>query len=103
MSRKITINKKSYMALPFDFNLMVELEDMGVNIEDINSKPLKFAREYFALCAGIDKIEAGMEIQKHIIAGGSIDPIANAMKAEIEKSDFFLSLSKREETETQES
>lgn len=95
MARKFKVNGKTYIAKPFDFNTMCDLEDMNVNIEDINNKPMRFVREYFALCSGLTPIDAGNEIQKHMIDGGTVEGIANAMRLEIEKSDFFQSLAKK--------
>ncbi|MBQ0111770.1 MAG: hypothetical protein KBT03_01450 [Bacteroidales bacterium] len=95
------VNGKKYNSRPFDFNLVCDLEEMGVNLESASKKPMSLLRSYFAICAN-DSIEyAGNEMQKHIINGGSFDDLGNAMSDEMEKSDFFRSLSKTEETETQ--
>lgn len=101
MSKYFEVNKNKYVKLPFDFNMVCELEENGVDMEDINKKPLKLVREYFAICAGITSIEAGDEIQKHIIGGGTLDSISDAMRTEIEKSDFFQSLMGRVEDNNQ--
>ncbi len=95
-----TVNGKEYKAKPFDFNLVCDLEDMGVSIEQAGNKPMSMVRAYFGLCAGKGKEFAGKEMEAHIIGGGSFDDIMNAMSDEMEKSDFFRSLNKKSETET---
>lgn len=95
-----TINGKEYKAKPFDFNLVCDLEDMGISLEQAGSKLMSMVRAYFGLCAGRGKEFAGKEMEAHIIGGGKIDDIMNAMSDEMEKSDFFRSLNKKSETET---
>lgn len=92
---EFTINKKSYTAAPFDFNLICNLEDMGISLEKIADKPMAMLKAYFALSAKESLEFAGKEIESHIINGGSFDEICNAMNKEIEESDFFQNLSKK--------
>lgn len=105
MAKKNTfvINGKTYTAAPIDFNAMCALEDVGVSVMDMNKKPMSTARAYFALCydGGDDAEAAGKEIEAHIINGGELTNLVNAMNAEIQKSGFFQALNKRQETETQ--
>ena len=93
------VNGKTYSAKPFDFNLICDLEDMGISLEQAVNKPMSMVRAYFGLCADADKEQAGKEMEAHIIGGGNFDGIMKAMSGEMEKSDFFRSLKK---TETQE-
>lgn len=96
---KFTINGTEYKAKPFDFNLVCDLEDMGISLKQAGSKPMSMARAYFGLCAEKGKEFAGKEMEAHIIGGGKFDDIIAAMSAEMEKSDFFQSLNKGAETE----
>lgn len=99
MTRMFTVNNKRYVAKPFDFNMLCDLEDMGVSLETAQSKPVSMIRAYFGICAGKGKDFAGREIQEHLISGGSFDDILEAMGAEMNNSDFFQSLSKKTETD----
>lgn len=97
-----TINGKEYKAKPFDFNLVCDLEDMGISLEQAGNKPMSMVRAYFGLCAGKGKEFAGKEMEAHIIGGGTFDNIMTAMSDEMEKSDFFQALNKTEETDVTE-
>lgn len=96
------VNGKEYKAKEFSFNLVCDLEDMGVSLEQAGSKPLSVARAYFALCAGQGKEYAGKEMEAHIASGGNFNDIMNAMSEEMEKSDFFRNLTKTENKEAAE-
>ena len=90
--RTFSINGKLYRAVPVTFNTIADLEDMGVSLTDMQKRPMATVRAYFALCAGGDADYAGNEIQAHIIAGGKLDSLFEALAAEMEDSDFFRSL-----------
>lgn len=101
-SNTFTINGKKYKAAPFDFNLACDLEDMGISLRGMCKKPMAAVRAYFAACTGADIEYAGKELEQHIIAGGSLEIVIEAMNAEMEKSDFFRSLTQTAEEETAE-
>ena len=46
---RFIINKVSYIAKPFDFDMVCELEDMGVTFERIDKMPMNLIRAYFAI------------------------------------------------------
>lgn len=94
-----TVNGNEYKAKVFDFNLICDLEDMGISLEQAGNKPMSMVRAYFGLCAGKGKEFAGKEMEAHIIGGGTFDEIMSAMSDEMEKSDFFRNLRKTAETE----
>lgn len=100
--KTFSINEKAYNAKPFDFNLVCDLEDMGISLQEMGKKRMSVIRAYFALCAGMSNEDAGLEIEKHIIAGGSLEDLSAAMNDEMEKSDFFRTLFKKEEAEVTE-
>lgn len=102
MSKTFTVNGKEYRAKAFDFNLVCDLEDMGIDVFKANKKPIATARAYFALCVGEDKEYAGKEMEEHLIKGGSLNDVINAMMEEMDSSDFFRNLAKKEEQETTE-
>lgn len=99
---KFKVNEKEYTARVFDFNLMCDMEDMGVPLQQAGEKNFKFIRSYFSLCAGISEEEAGKEIEAHVISGGDLDDISNAMSEEMDKSDFFRALMERKNGENPE-
>lgn len=94
--RTITINKKELKARPFDFNLICDLEDMGIAMADLGKKPMITLRAYIALCMNKDLKVAGKEIEKHLTNGGNFEEAINVMSAEMEESDFFRSLAQAE-------
>lgn len=99
MKTTFTLNKKKYEAIPFDFNLMCDLEDMGTPVQNSADKPTSLLRSYFSLCSGLDKELAGKEIELHMISGGSLDELSDAFGKMLDESDFFRALSQTEETE----
>ena len=98
-----TVNNHRYDALEFDFNLICDLEDMGVSIDRIKRNPASAIRAYLALCMDAEKADAGIEIQEHMIHGGTLDDIITAMTSKLEESDFFQALNKESEEKTQKS
>ena len=94
-----TINGKEYKAKAFDFNLVCDLEDMGISLEQASNKPTSLVRAYCGLCAGKSKEYAGKEMEAHLMAGGTFEDIMVAMSDEMAKSDFFRHLNKTAETE----
>lgn len=89
-----TINGKKINALPFDFNLVCDLDDMGIAVNDIHDKQNAFLRAYISLCLGVSKEVAGAEIQAHIIGGGTFEDAVEAIIKELNDSDFFQALTK---------
>lgn len=100
MTRKFTVNKVTYIAKPFDFDMVCELEDMGVTFERIDKMPMSLIRAYFAICAGVSKEQAAVIIQNHMINGGKLDDITESMAKEMNESDFFRALSEKQEQES---
>lgn len=97
MVNRFTVNGVTYTAKPFSFEMMCDLEAYGVSISNIGTMSLSLIRAYFAICADIDKEEASKEIQTHIMKGGKLDDISEAMSKEMTDSDFFRALSGNEE------
>lgn len=100
--KTFTVNKKGYKAKPFDFNLVCDLEDMGISMREMNKKQMATMRAYFALCAGMSNEQAGKEMEAHVIAGGNFEEISTVLNEEMDKSDFFRALIKTEEEEVAE-
>lgn len=102
MSKIFTINEKKYTSKPFDFNMVCDLEDLGISIADLDKKQTAFLRAYFSLCANVDLNVAGKEIETHIIQGGNLDELMKAVEFEIDESDFFRHLQTTETEKNQE-
>ena len=94
------INGKEYVAKKFDFNMVCDLEDMGISLADAGEKPMSMVRAYFAICANKNREFAGSEMEAHLANGGSFDGIMSAMSDELEKSDFFRNLGQTKEQKT---
>ncbi len=101
MANTFTVNGITYVAKPFNFNLICDLEDAGVNIEDMGKKPMTVIRAYIAACMNGTVEEAGSQMELHIVSGGDFSGVSDAMQKEMEESDFFLALSKRTQTDSQ--
>ena len=86
---RFTVNGVTYTAKPFDFDMVCDLEDMGVSFERIDKMPVSLIRAYFAICANTDKEQAAALLQNHIVKGGQLNDITEAMAKEMENSDFF--------------
>ena len=97
---KFTVNKVTYIAKPFDFDMICELEDMGVTFERIDKMPMSLIRAYFAICAEVSKEQAALLIQNHMMQGGKLEDITEPMAKEMNDSDFFRALSEKQEQET---
>lgn len=94
-----TVNGTEYKAKPFDFNLVCDLEDMGVSLEEMGNKKMSMVRSYFALCAEKSNEFAGKELNAHFVGGGKFEDIVEVMSKEMEISDFFQALTKTTKTE----
>lgn len=101
--RIFSVNGKKYNAKPFDFNMICDLEDMGITISDSAKKPMSLVRAYFGICADRGKEYAGKEMEAHIINGGNFDDVVDAMSEEMDESDFFRKLKEKEVPEITES
>lgn len=97
---KFTVNNKEYTAKPFDFNMICDLEDMGISIEQAEKKPMGMVRAYFGICANLTAEQAGREMEAHIVAGGNLEDIFVAMSKEMTDSDFFRQTNKTVEKKT---
>lgn len=97
MVKLFNVNGKQYRAKEFDFNLLCDLEDQGLSLEDIDSKPMSLIRTYLAFCGNMSKEEAGKEIEAHLIGGGKFTDVVDAMSEQMQDSGFFRSLNKETE------
>lgn len=92
------VNGVEYKAKPFDFNLVCDLEDMGITMSNMAGRSTSLIRAYFGLCSGLGKEEAGKEVEQQFIKHGDLNDISEALNKEMESSDFFRSLTERAKT-----
>lgn len=88
----LTINNKQYKEKPIDFNATIEMQELGGDLYQVASKPLAVLRAYFAYCAGLDATTAGEEISAHIVGGGDLADLSEALNRAMEESDFFKAM-----------
>lgn len=100
---RFTVNGVTYTAKPIDFDMVCELEDMGVSFERIDKMPMSLIRAYFAICANTDKEQAAALLQNHIVKGGQLNDIIEAMSKEMVESDFFRAFQSGEDKNATES
>lgn len=97
MREKLTINGKDYKPAEMTFNNVCRMEELGVPLEVMDERGLSVLRAYFALCGGFTRATAGAEIEKHIIAGGNLEELADCLGEACEESGFFRALTKSPE------
>lgn len=97
--RTFLINNKRYIAKEFTFGAVRQLESNGLSLTDVQNKPMTLAAAYLAFCAGINMDAADNEIQEHVINGGNLDGIFEAVTEAMNESRFFQALNKKAEAE----
>lgn len=90
------INGKQYKAKEFDFNLICDLEMLGVNVSNIQDTPKSFYRAYLSLCGNMDLQAAGWEIESHLVNGGDLFEMDETISSMSDTSKLFKALSERE-------
>lgn len=101
MRKAIVINGKSYPTAEMDIENVCTMEDLDAPLTLASTKPISAMRAYLAICMKSTLELAGKEFEAHIIGGGSVSDLADALKEAIEESDFFQGLIKNQEEKTQ--
>lgn len=94
MEKSITINGKEYKIPTITYGTLCQLEELGVDFQDVDSKPFSFIRAIVAIATEQSLNKAQEEIDKHLSNGGNFEdfmPLFNAIR----ESDFFQGLSKK--------
>lgn len=89
MDRLLKINGKSYKAAEFDVNFICEMENLGIDLDEIGNKMFGTIRTYVALSMGVDVKTAGKEITEHMKNGGKLEDISEVMSQMMDDSGFF--------------
>ena len=90
MRKEITVNGKTYPAVEVTFNVLCDMDEMGVSIEDLDPRHIiRFLRAYVAVCMGATPEDAGVEIGSHVMSGGAIEDLIAIMTEAFEEGGFF--------------
>ena len=87
------INNKSYKRKPLSFNVICQLEDLGLDITQMDTKSMSMLRGYLAICMNTTVDKAGEELEKHCINGGDVNELLDSFGKAVEESGFFQALS----------
>lgn len=94
MEKSIIINSKEYEVPRMDFGTICQLEDLGVDFQNLQGKSFNLIRGLVAITINCGAKKATNEINEHIKNGGSIDDLTPLIEAVFE-SDFFQNLTKK--------
>ena len=100
MNRIFTLNGKDYILPELDFNMICDLEAEGISLTDIDAKPMNSVRAFVGIALG-SKEQAGNEIEKHLIGGGSLTSLLEAITGCVEDSGFFQGMKDKPLQKTQ--
>lgn len=90
MSKEIIVNGKTYPAVEVTFNVLCDMDEMGVSIEDLDPRHIiRFLRAYVAVCMKTTAEEAGVAIGEHVMNGGAIEDLVASMTEAFEEGGFF--------------
>lgn len=96
------INGVEYKNVPITFNVLCQLESLGVSITDMESHLMSAARAYASICMKKSVDAVGEIIEQHVINGGSVKDIIAPFAEEVEKSDFFQKMLARAKDQQEE-
>ena len=91
------INGKTYKDADLTFNAVCQMEAMGAPITNITDNVMSAVRAYAAISMKTSVDKAGAELEAHVINGGDLQGVIEAMNAKIEESGFFQALRKKSE------
>jgi len=91
------INGKEYVLPELNFNTMCRLEEIGISLTDMDKRILSAVRGFLALAMGDDLNKAGLEMEQHLAAGGTLDDMMIEINEAVENSGFFQGLKKGKE------
>ena len=97
--KNFKINGKTYQSVIFDYNLICDLEDEGIDVDKMLDRPLGLCRAYLSVCGNMTKQDAGKEIGSHLSNGGTLEELMEIIGNELTESDFFRGQSQNEEKE----
>lgn len=99
---KFKVNGRTYTAREIDFNAVCEFDKAGISIAKLKDTPFAAARAYLAICGDMEEDAAGNEIQAHVMDGGNVSQILNALSSALRDSGFFRKAAETSEEEPSE-
>ena len=100
--KQFVLNGNKYDIKELNVNMLCDFEDVGISMTDMQKKSFSFIRAYVSACTGMDAERAGREIELHLINGGKLDDVMDAIKISMDESDFFRSISQNTAEKTPE-
>lgn len=100
MAKTFLLNGNTYPIKDIGVNMLCDFEEMDISMADMQKKSMSFIRAYLSSCTGMDVTKTGRELELHLMNGGNLDGIMDAIKTAMEESDFFRAISKGAEKET---
>lgn len=88
----MTINGKEYDTPILNFGAMCKLEQWGLSIGDLSSRPLGFLAGFVGLAIGEDLAGGQGAIDEHLKNGGALDDLTDELNKAVEQSGFFKQL-----------
>ena len=84
------INNTEYTTPTLNFSNTCKLEQWGIDMASMASKPLTLLAGFVALTVGGKSLEDGeAAVDAHLASGGKLDDITTALNEAIESSGFF--------------
>ena len=84
------INGTDYTAPALNVGNVCQLEEWGLQVDNLASRPLGFLAGYVALAIGGKTLEEGeAAIDAHLASGGKLDDITAALNTAISTSGLF--------------
>lgn len=98
MKTHMIINGKNYRPAALTFNNVCNMEEMGANLNEAQSKSMSLLRAYLAVSMNVTAEVAGNEMEAHVINGGDFTELGECLEEALKDSGFFQALNKRTET-----
>lgn len=92
-----SVNGKVYQSKEFTFGVIRQFEDYGLQMSEIQNKPMTMVSAYLSVCGKMPLDKADEEINEHIINGGNFDDVMEVISEEMNNSRFFQALNKKSE------
>lgn len=87
---KLKVNGKVYPIKELDWEYLVVCDMEGINANRISG--VAGLTMFVAYCSGLDREEAGKEINDHVMNGGSLPELVDLYKKTLSESGFFRRL-----------
>ena len=90
---KFAINKKTYNSKEIDFETFCQLEERGIEIEEVGvKKRLNTLKAFLSIWGEIPEEVASSELNNHIINKGTFDELNSVIDKEMNNSDFIQAI-----------